>query len=177
MTRKLVLWLPFAFGVGLLAMFYLGLSNPSDRIIASNMVGQQLPEFVSGSVVAGQQGTTTADFRDGKPRLLNIFASWCVPCVREIPTLMQMKAQGVEIAGLAIHDSPGQLNAFLAQNGNPYTTVGLDQGGRAQLEFGSSGVPETFVIDGSGKIIHQHIGIVTPEDIPVLLAMLEGGKP
>jgi len=141
------------------------------------MVGQPLPDFVSGPVVAGQPVTSAADFRQGKPRLLNIFASWCVPCVREVPTLMQMKREGIEIAGLAIHDTTGELNGFLTQNGNPYATVGLDQGGRAQLEFGSSGVPETFVVDGSGTIIYQHIGVVTPEDVPMLVAMLEGKAP
>lgn len=176
MTRKWLLWLPFVLGIGLFAVFYLGLRNPDDRIIASQMVGQPLPEFDAAPAMPGQPGAATADFRDGKPRLLNIFASWCVPCVQEVPVLMRLKAQGVEISGIAVHDSTPELAKFLAENGNPYTRIGLDQGGRAQMAFGSAGVPETFVVDGAGKIIHQHIGVVTEEDIPRLLAMLGKGR-
>ncbi len=172
MKRKWLLWLPFILGLGLLIVFYLGLRNPTDHVIASQMVGQPLPEFSTGPGMPGQPGTVTADFRDGKPRLLNIFASWCVPCVQEVPVLLRLKAQGVEIAGIAVHDTTADLAGFLADNGNPYTRIGLDQGGRAQMAFGSAGVPETFVIDGKGMILYQHIGVVTEQDIPKLLAML-----
>jgi len=176
MKRKVLLWLPFAIGIVLFAVFYLGLNNPGDRIIASQMVGQKLPDFSTGAAMPGVPGAATADFADGKPRLLNVFASWCVPCVREIPVLKQMQEQGAEIVGIAVHDSSPEIAAFLARNGNPYDRIGLDQGGRAQLAFGSSGVPETFVVDGTGKIVHQHIGVVTESDVPVLLAML-GKRP
>jgi cytochrome c biogenesis protein CcmG/thiol:disulfide interchange protein DsbE len=173
MKRKWVLWLPLLVMLLLFAGFYLGLRNPGDRIIASNLVGEDLPEFTAVAAVSGQPGTDSDDFRQGKPRLLNVFASWCVPCVREIAVLGMLKAQGVEIAGIAVHDTPDALRQFLAQNGNPYDSVGLDEEGKAQIAIGSSGVPETFVIDGQGHILHQHIGIVTPDDIPVLLAKLQ----
>jgi cytochrome c biogenesis protein CcmG, thiol:disulfide interchange protein DsbE len=144
-------------------------------VIASQMVGKPLPEFAAGPAILGQPGAATVDFRDGKPRLLNIFASWCVPCVQEIPMLLRLKAQGVEIAGIAVHDTSADLDRFLAANGNPYTKIGLDEGGRAQIAFGSAGVPETFVVDGTGKIVYQHIGVVTEADIPQLIAMV--GRP
>ncbi len=172
MRRKLLLWLPFIIGILLFAMFYLGLKNPTDRIIASNVVGQDLPQFDAAPAMPGLPGAASADFRDGKPRLLNVFASWCIPCVREIPMLMRLQAQGVEIAGVAVHDTSPAIAEFLARNGNPYSRIGLDEGGRAQMEFGSSGVPETFVIDGKGRIVHQHIGVVTDADLPGLLRML-----
>ena len=172
MTRKWLLWLPFVLGLGLFAVFYLGLRNPTDHVIASRMVGQPLPEFDAKPAMPGQPGAATADFRDGKPRLLNIFASWCVPCVQEIPMLMRLKAAGADIGGIAVHDSTPELVRFLAENGNPYSRIGLDEGGRAQIAFGSAGVPETFVVDGKGVIVYQHIGVVTEEDIPRLLAML-----
>jgi cytochrome c biogenesis protein CcmG/thiol:disulfide interchange protein DsbE len=120
----------------------------------------------------GQTPTRTANFRTGKPRLLNIFASWCVPCAGEAPVLMQLKAAGAEINGVAVHDTSADLARFLGENGNPYRSLGLDVGGRAQMAFGSTGVPETFVVDGQGRIIHQHIGAVAEDDIPVLLAKL-----
>lgn len=173
MRRKWLLWLPFALGLALFAAFYAGLRNPGDRVIASNMVGQPLPEFAAVAALPGQPGAATADFRDGKPRLLNVFASWCVPCVQEIPVLLRLQAMGAEIGGIAVHDTSPDLARFLAQNGNPYARIGLDQGGRAQIAFGSAGVPETFVVDGRGRIVYQHIGVVTEADIPKLLAMLE----
>jgi len=176
MTRKWLLWLPFALGLGLFAVFYLGLLRPDDHVIASQMVGKSLPEFATGPAMPGQPGAASADFRDGKPRLLNIFASWCVPCVDEIPVLVTLKAQGAEIAGIAVHDTSIDLARFLAENGNPYTSIGLDEDGQAQIAFGSSGVPETFVVDGNGTILYQHIGVVTEQDAPRLLAMLRRGK-
>ncbi len=176
MNRKLLLWLPFALGLGLLALFYAGLRNPADHVIASKLVGQPLPEFAAGPAIPGQPGAATADYRDGKPRLLNVFASWCVPCVQEIPMLLRLQAQGAQVDGIAVHDTSADLARFLAENGNPYTRIGLDEGGRAQMALGSAGVPETFVVDGRGVIVYQHIGVVTEEDMPRLLALLAPGK-
>jgi cytochrome c biogenesis protein CcmG, thiol:disulfide interchange protein DsbE len=170
--RKLIIWLPFALCVLLFGMFLVGLLNPSDRIIASQMVGKPLPEFSAGPGMPGQPGAATADYRDGRPRLLNIFASWCVPCVAEIPMLTRLKAMGVEVDGLAVHDNSPALAKFLSENGNPYSRIGLDSDGRGQIAFGSAGVPETFVVDGKGTIIYQHIGVVTETDIPKLLSLL-----
>lgn len=176
MTRKLILWSPFLLVVGLLAMFMLGLGKPDDHIIASQMVGQPLPSFESIAVLPGQPAAATADFADGKPRLLNVFASWCGPCQIEAPMLMALTQQGVEIDGIAVHDTTPDLTRFLAENGNPYTRLGLDKDGRAQMAFGSSGVPETFVVNGKGQIVHQHIGVVTQDDIATLLAMLKAAQ-
>ncbi len=176
MRRGLLAWLPFALGIGLFAVFYIGLKRPDDHIIVSRVVGQPLPEFAAAAAMPGQPGAASSDFHDGKPRLLNIFGSWCGPCVQEMPMLLRLKAQGVEIAGVAVHDSTPELTRFLAENGNPYSRIGLDAEGEAQLAFGSAGVPETFVIDGRGVIVHQHIGIVTEEDMPKLLAMLGKGS-
>lgn len=176
MNRRAILWLPLALCLVLFVVFYLGLRNPTDHIIASQMVRQPLPEFNTIAAVPGQPGIASADFRDGKPRLLNIFASWCVPCVAEIPMLLRLKQMGAEVDGIAVHDTSQDLGQFLAENGNPYARIGLDQGGRAQIAFGSAGVPETFVVDGKGKILYQHIGVVTEDDIPKLLGMI-GQKP
>ena len=172
MKRSWLLWLPFALGLVLLGLFYVGLKKPTDHIIVSRMVGKPLPEFSVPPGVPGQPGAATADFRDGKPRLLNIFASWCLPCVAEIPVLLRLKAMGVVVNGIAVHYTPAALQAFLAKNGNPYTRIGADDASRVQVALGSSGVPETFVIDGKGMIVHQHIGVVGEADIPKLLDLL-----
>lgn len=86
--------------------------------------------------------------------------------------LIQLKAAGAEVVGIAVHDNSADLNRFLASNGNPYTAIGLDENGKAQIALGSAGVPETFVVDGKGTIIYQHIGVVTDADKDKLLAML-----
>jgi cytochrome c biogenesis protein CcmG/thiol:disulfide interchange protein DsbE len=176
MTRRLILWLPLVLIAVLFAVFYARLRNPEDHVIVSQVVGRPLPDFAAPPALPGQPGAASADFRDGKPRLLNIFASWCVPCVAEIPMLMRLKAMGVEVDGIAVHDTTADLTKFLADNGNPYTRIGMDDAGKTQIAFGSSGVPETFVIDGNGKVIHQHIGAVMEQDIPKLLAMLGQAK-
>ena len=109
----------------------------------------------------------------GKPRLLNIFASWCVPCAAEAPQLAQLTAAGVEIDGIAIRDHKDDLAVFLARYGNPYARIGADDVSAVQLAIGSSGVPESFVIDGKGVIRYQHIGYIAPGDVPMLLEKLK----
>jgi cytochrome c biogenesis protein CcmG, thiol:disulfide interchange protein DsbE len=176
MTRKFLLWFPFVLVALLMAAFYAGLKHPDDHVIASGMVGQPLPQFAAAPAFPDRPGAASADFADGKPRLLNIFASWCVPCRDEVPMLVRLRALGAEVDGIAVHDTAPDLRAFLGQYGDPYARIGLDAGGRAQMAFGSAGVPETFVVDGRGRILYQHIGVVTEADVPRLMAMLAGGK-
>lgn len=174
MKRSWVFWLPVVVTIALFATFLVALVRPSDRTIVSQLVGQPLPTFEAPAAMPDQAGTNSRDYADGKPRLLNVFASWCGPCVAEIPVLLQLQAMGVEINGVAVHDKPDDLARFFAENGNPYARVGLDKGGRAQMAFGSSGVPETFIIDGKGRVVGQHIGVMTEADIPGIVAQLKG---
>ena len=102
--------------------------------------------------------------------LVNLFASWCAPCVAENNSLMALKASGVRIVGVAYKDKPGQVRAFLARLGDPFDTVLLDADGAAGVEFGVSGVPETFVVNAKGKIIAKHAGELTPDVADKLLA-------
>ena len=107
---------------------------------------------------------------------MNIWASWCLPCIAEAPHLENLKRQGADIVGVAIRDRPEDVARFLAQHGNPYSRIGRDDLSEVQLAIGSSGVPETFVIDGQGVIRYQHIGDVRASDVPVLLAELEKAR-
>lgn len=170
--RKLTLWLPlalFAFFAGLAAYM---LTQPKDQFVESTMIGQPLPTFALDPAFDGLPGASKADFT-GKPKLLNIWASWCLPCIAEAPQLEALQKQGVEIIGIAIRDKPADVSGFLTKHGNPYTRIGSDRISEVQLAIGSSGVPETFVIDSKGVIRHQHIGDIRPEDVPVLLRELE----
>jgi cytochrome c biogenesis protein CcmG/thiol:disulfide interchange protein DsbE len=167
------LWVPlfaFALFVGLAAY---QLTQPKDDFVESRMVGEALPYFDLPPAMEGVEGVSNATFADGKPRLLNIWASWCLPCIAEAPHLESLQEQGAEIVGVAIRDQPEDIARFLARHGNPYSRIGRDDLSEIQLAIGSSGVPETFVIDGQGVIRYQHIGDIRADDVPVLLAELE----
>ena len=148
------------------------LTQPKDQTVESRMIGKPLPEFELRAATDSRPGVNIAHFRDGKPKLLNVWASWCLPCIAEAPHLEELKESGAEIIGIAIRDRPEDVAAFLSRHGNPYTRIGADDRSAIQLELGSSGVPETFVIDGQGTILHQHIGDIRKSDVPVLLAKL-----
>ena len=151
------------------------LTQPKDEFVESTMIGQPLPAFALDPAFDGLPGASKADF-SGSPKLLNIWASWCLPCIAEAPQLEALQRQGVEIIGIAIRDKPADVANFLAKNGNPYTRIGSDRISEVQLAIGSSGVPETFVIDAKGIIRYQHIGDIRPEDVPTLMAELEKAK-
>ncbi|MGK6324554.1 DsbE family thiol:disulfide interchange protein [Sphingomonas sp. DT-51] len=171
-----LLWLPLcAFGI-VLAVVLWGLWRPADRTIYSAMVGKPLPAFTLPAIAPGKPGVTDADFRRGAPRLLNVFASWCVPCVAEAPQLLTLKAAGVPIDAVAIKDTPADVAAFLQRHGDPYASVGSDPHSRLQLALGSSGVPETFVVDGRGIIRLQHVGDIRADDVPQLLQALAAAR-
>ena len=170
------LWVPlflFALFIGLAAY---QLTQPKDEFVASGMVGEELPYFDLPPAMDGVEGVSNATFADGRPRLLNIWASWCLPCIAEAPHLESLERQGAEIVGVAIRDRPEDIARFLAQHGNPYSRIGRDDLSEVQLAIGSSGVPETFVIDGKGVIRYQHIGDVRASDVPVLLEQLEQAR-
>ncbi|WP_170002928.1 DsbE family thiol:disulfide interchange protein [Pseudopontixanthobacter vadosimaris] len=158
---------------GFVALAAIKMQQPQDDFIRSAMIGQSLPAFalpVTGEGTGEQ--LNAAEFRDGKPRLLNVWASWCVPCIAEAPQLAELQRQGADIVGVAINDTQGNIAQFLADYGNPYSVVASDELSQLQLKIGSSGVPETFVIDGEGVIRYQHLGDIMERDVPVLMAEL-----
>ena len=164
----LALWLPLGLFGAFFVLVMFGLFRPASRDITSQMIGQPLPAFDLPRIAADRPGLAAASFRDGKPKLLNVFASWCVPCAAESAQLDELARSGVAVQGVAIRDRPVDLDAFLARNGNPYAAIGSDPTSALQLAIGSSGVPESFVIDGKGVIRYQHIGVIGPQDMDML---------
>ena len=160
----------FAFFAGLAGFM---LTQEKDEFVQSQMIGEPLPAFELRPATQDRPGVSLADFKTGKPKLLNVWASWCLPCIAEAPHLEALRESGAEIVGVAIRDRPQDVAAFLAKHGNPYSRIGADDLSSLQLELGSSGVPETFVIDGDGIIRHQHIGDIRARDVPILLEKLE----
>lgn len=166
------LWVLVAF-FGIVGLFAFQLSRPKDDTVPSTMVGKTIPAFDLPAATAANPGLSSADLADGKPHLLNVFASWCVPCAAEAPQLAELQRAGAPLVGVAVRDQSDDLAAFFKQYGNPFTRVGEDKVSKLQFLIGSSGVPETYVVDGNGVIRHQHIGMVRPEDIPDLMARLK----
>ena len=152
------------------------LAVPRDDRIASRLEGHRVPQFALPPAVRGKPGLASADLANGGPRLVNIFASWCVPCIAEAPLLMELKRKGVPIDAIAIRDRPQDVAAFLIAHGDPFDRIGADLDSRVQIALGSSGVPETFVIDGAGIIRAQHIGPILASDVPGLIRALEAAR-
>ena len=172
MSRGLRL-LPIILLIWILGTFAWRLIQPDDPTIRSQMVNREVPQFTLPPVLPETDGLKSADLATGKPRLLNLFASWCVPCIGEAPVLDELRERGVKIDGIAIRDTNSAVAAFLQRHGNPYERIGSDPTSRVQLALGSAGVPETFIIDGRGVIRFQHVGPIEHDDIPTILAALE----
>jgi len=161
--KRLLFILPVLGFVALLAVFFAGLGR-DPRALPSAFLGKPLPAFATGPVRSGDVGLANTDFATGEPALLNVFASWCGPCRVEHPVLMRLRAEGVAIHGLDWKErSPGAGARWLSDNGDPYIRAGDDPTGRAGIEIGVAGVPETFVIDKRGRVRYRHVGALTPD--------------
>jgi cytochrome c biogenesis protein CcmG/thiol:disulfide interchange protein DsbE len=171
-----VRYVPLALLLAFVGFVAWRLANPADTVIRSRLEGKPIPAFQLPPALPGRAALASTDLTSGKPRLVNIFASWCVPCIAEAPVLGQLKERGVAIDGIAIRDRPEDITAFLMQNGDPYQRIGADMQSGVQLALGSSGVPETFVVDGRGIVRYQHVGPIMPQDVPTVLAELEKAK-
>ncbi len=176
MRRRLVLWAPLFLFSLFLVVVAAGLFAPAERTIPSALIGRPLPPFDLPPAAAGRPGLTSLGRGDGRPRLINIFASWCLPCRVEAPQLAELQRRGVPIDGIAVRDRPEDLAGFLATYGDPFRAIGADNDRRIQLALGSAGVPETFIVDGNNVIRHQHIGAINPGDVAGIIAAYEAAR-
>lgn len=163
-------WLAFVPLLILLALagLFAGYALKRDpRVQPHAMVGKPAPAL---SLPELASGTPTAILTPGEgPVLVNFFASWCAPCEVEHPQLMALKAQGVKVVGVAYKDAPANTQAFLTRLGDPFALHLVDRDGRAGLEFGVTGVPETYLVGSDGVIIAKHTGPLTPDAAEDLL--------
>ncbi|WP_106639387.1 DsbE family thiol:disulfide interchange protein [Allosphingosinicella vermicomposti] len=174
--RRLILWLPLAIFVGFILVVAFGLQRPPQATLQSRLIGKPVPDFALPAAVTGREGLASADLKGRGPRLVNIFASWCVPCIAEAPYLMQMKARGIPIDAIAVRDKPEDIARFLGQHGDPFQRIGADRDSRVQLALGSAGVPETFIVDDQGIIRYHHIGGIGPAQVEELVHAYEAAK-
>lgn len=157
MRRLLYLVPVVAFGLLALVLFK-SLISPPPSDLPSMLVNKPVPQDTLPAL-AGSQGFAPADFARGHVTVLNLFASWCVPCRAEAPGLAVIKGmKDVSLYGIAWKDNTKNAQAFLAQVGNPYQRIDLDTDGRAGIDWGITGVPETFVIDGTGVVRLRYAG-------------------
>jgi len=147
-----------------LAVFVLGLQRDDAQRLPSVLIDRPAPEFALGPLRPGDPGLARADLEAPGVKLVNVWASWCGPCRIEHPQIETL-ADEVAIHGLNYKDAPESALAFLAELGDPYTLIGRDGDGRTGIEFGVYGVPETFVVDGDGVIVHKHVGPVMGGDL------------
>jgi cytochrome c biogenesis protein CcmG/thiol:disulfide interchange protein DsbE len=160
--------------LGLLAVLFAGYGLRHDpKYIPDALVGKAFPE-VSLPTLDGAPPQPAKTHLVG-PTFVNFFQSTCVPCAVESPALMAMKAQGARIVGVAWKDEPVASAAFLRRYGDPFATVLLDQDGRAAIELGVSGVPETFLVAADGKIIAKHSGALLPADAEAMMEKAQHG--
>jgi cytochrome c biogenesis protein CcmG, thiol:disulfide interchange protein DsbE len=173
MMRRGFVWIPLAIFSFFAGLFLYRMFVPLPDVQPSTAIGRVVPKFSLPSGLAAGAVLQDTDLRDGKPKLVNIFASWCVPCAAEAGQLEQLRAAGVPIYGIAIRDTPEDLAAFLAKFGNPYAKIGSDRESAVQLSMGSSAVPETFVVDSKG-VIRRHIqGVITQPMVPRIIAEIK----
>ena len=152
---------PLVVLAALTALFVGWSLNRDPSVKPDALVGQPVPETVLPMLSGTQAGPGHLDLKTagvGKPMLINVFASWCAPCRVEHPKLMALKARGVAVVGVAWKDEPAATRAFLDELGNPYSMVLVDQDGRAGLDLGITGAPETFAVDAMGNVVAKFSG-------------------
>jgi cytochrome c biogenesis protein CcmG/thiol:disulfide interchange protein DsbE len=169
-TRRLLVAIPLLVFLGLAGLFFYRLGTGDPSRIPSALIGRAAPQTdlppVEGLVRDGTPvpGLSSKDF-SGAVTLVNVWASWCVPCHDEVPFLDALsKDNRIRLAGINYKDQSDNARRFIGRYGNPFASVGTDANGRAAIEWGVYGVPETFVVGRDGKIAYKLVGPITAEN-------------
>lgn len=168
---KLIVLLPLVAFLALAALFFFRLGAGDPNRLPSALIGRTAPSTdlppVEGLLSDGKPlpGLVTAEFK-GAVTVLNVWASWCIPCREEAPVLVRLaEDKRIRVVGLNYKDSAENARRFIGRYGNPYRANGADVSGRAGIEWGVYGVPESFVIDRTGTIVYKLVGPLTPENL------------
>jgi cytochrome c biogenesis protein CcmG/thiol:disulfide interchange protein DsbE len=169
--RRLLMLLPLMLFACLATLFWLRLGDGDPSRIPSALIGRPAPQTplppLEGLLNNGAPvpGLDPAVFK-GKVSVVNVWASWCVPCHDEAPLLTELGKDGrLQVIGINYKDTPENARRFLGRYGNPFGMVGVDGNGRAAIEWGVYGVPETFIIGRDGKIVYKLVGPITPDNL------------
>lgn len=180
-TKKASLWiaiLPLFIFLALTAVFYSLLSTEGrdTSALPSALLNEPAPILVVPALAqTGLPGMEAETFKSGKISVVNIFASWCVPCRQEHPQIVKLgEDDRIQLVGINHKDGTRNALSFLEELGNPYDVIGVDRNGRASIEWGVYGVPETFFVDGEGVIFYKHVGPISPSQLnDIILPLLE----
>jgi cytochrome c biogenesis protein CcmG/thiol:disulfide interchange protein DsbE len=169
--RRLIVFLPLVLFLGLAALFFLRLGGGDPSRVPSALIGRPAPDTSlppleglerDGKPLAG----ISPEIFSGKVTLVNVWASWCVPCHDEAPLLHQLAAdKRIQLVGIDYKDQPENARRFLGRYGNPFAAAGADANGRASIEWGVYGVPETFIVGRDGRIAYKLIGPISAENL------------
>ncbi|HEY5962468.1 MAG TPA: DsbE family thiol:disulfide interchange protein [Xanthobacteraceae bacterium] len=169
--RRLIVLLPLAVFLALAALFLFRLGSGDPSKLPSALIGRPVPDTplpaIEGLVRDGTPvpGIASADFK-GAVSLVNVWASWCVPCHDEAPLLLKLaEDKRIRVLGINYKDQPENARRFIGRYGNPFVAVGTDANGRASIDWGVYGVPETFVIDREGRIAFKLVGPISPQNL------------
>jgi cytochrome c biogenesis protein CcmG, thiol:disulfide interchange protein DsbE len=163
MVKRLVFIVPALVFAAMVAFFFAGLGH-DPSLVPSALIDKPAPSFKLPALLDGKPGLSSADLK-GKVTLVNVFASWCVPCKEEHPLLMGLAKDGVVLYGIDYKDKPEAARQLLAAMGNPYDRVGADSDGSTGIDWGVYGVPETYVVDSTGTIRYKQVGPLNREVI------------
>ena len=173
--RKWIVFLPLALFIGLAVLFFIRLGGGDPSRVPSPLIGRPAPATTLPPIAGLERdgrpvpGITPEVF-SGKVTLVNVWASWCVPCHDEAPLLHELaKDHRIQIVGIDYKDQPENARRFLGRYGNPFTAAGTDGNGRASIEWGVYGVPETFIVGRDGRIAFKLIGPITPDNLAAAL--------
>lgn len=179
--KRLFYFLPVAIFMVIGGFLYWGLNPDRDpNAMPSVLIDQEVPDFALPALEGSDTpALSKADLPDGEVKLINFFASWCVPCLVEHPhltTLATNETSPVPVMGVAWRDEPRKALGWLKEHGNPYSRIGVDEKNSAGMDFGITGVPETFIVDAKGKVRYKHAGPLQPRDIndtiiPLIVAL------
>jgi cytochrome c biogenesis protein CcmG/thiol:disulfide interchange protein DsbE len=174
-TSRWMMALPLVAFAALAAIFWFRLGSGDPSRIPSALIGHPAPPTalpaLEGLLKNGAQvpGLDPTVFK-GKVSVVNVWASWCVPCHDEAPLFTELgRDSRLQVVGINYKDSPDNARRFLGRYGNPFGIVGVDANGRASIEWGVYGVPETFIVGREGTIVHKLVGPVTPDNINTVL--------
>ncbi len=163
MAKRLIFILPAVLFLALALMFLAGLGR-DPALVPSALIGKPMPSFTLPALLDAKASLASSDLK-GKVVLINVFASWCVPCREEHPLLMRLAKEGVELYGIDYKDSAEDARTWLANLGDPYKRIGADREGRVAIDWGVYGVPETFVVDRGGTIRYKNVGPLSADTI------------
>lgn len=173
--RRVIVLVPLVLFLGLIVLFLFRLYAGDPSRIPSALIGRAAPQTALPGVAGLQRdgmpvpGLDPAEFK-GAVTVVNVWASWCVPCHDEAPLLMQLAQDSrLRLVGINYKDDPDNARRFLGRYGNPFAAAGADESGRAGIEWGVYGVPETFVIGRDARIVYKLVGPITPDNFDSVL--------